>query len=130
MSSVNTSAPKRAAVTGSPGPMQAVWVVMTEWYVPNVLRASPFDRPILSTGLRCRGSHSRGTHEEKSGVGWSWVRCQETGALHSVLLGRSFHFPLGVSVSPTENEVGGMTPEFWLEWKLLCGDEGSGWLAS
>ena len=34
------------------------------------------------------------------------------------------------SVFPTENEVDGMTPEFWLEWKLLCGDEGSGWLAS
>ena len=23
-----------------------------------------------------------------------------------------------------------MTPEFWLGWKLLCGDEGTGWLAS
>ena len=23
-----------------------------------------------------------------------------------------------------------MTPEFWLEWKLLCGDEGGGWFAS
>lgn len=41
-----------------------------------------------------------------------------------------FTSPWGVSVSPTENEVGGMTPEFWLEWKLLCGDEGRGWLAS
>ena len=79
----------------SPGPTQAVWVVMTQWYAPNLLRVSPFDRPVLSTGLRCRGSRSCGAREEKSGGGWPRVRCQETGALHTVLLGRSLHSPLG-----------------------------------
>lgn len=51
------------------------------------------------------------------------------GSSHCTL-GKVLALPTGVSVFPTGNEADGMTPEFWLGWKLLCGDEGSGWLAS
>lgn len=106
MSSLNTSAHKKRPVKISQGLIQAVWVVMTQWCVPNVPRTQQchvLTVPSLAQAWDAGALTLVVPIEEKRWVGWPWVRCQETGTLCGVILGRSFHLPLWVSVSPMEN---------------------------